>query len=160
MNKTNIFVHVQVLTRVNYYQVPQFKFYEEIKKFEKIDSNDDRRKKAREIYDTFIMRELLSNSGAENCSLSLEYVFDQNLLFPGLYSKESAEHVQQLLQKNEVPPNLFELYVEEIFSYLRGNIFKRFIESDKFTRNDKFQLSWSNGPEGKHKHFISIPRLT
>lgn len=95
-------------------QVPQFKFYEEIKKFEKIDSNDDRRKKAREIYDTFIMRELLSNSG--------------------LYSKESAEHVQQLLQKNEVPPNLFELYVEEIFSYLRGNIFKRFIESDKFTR--------------------------
>jgi len=95
-------------------QVPQFKFYEEIKKFEKIDSNDDRRKKAREIYDTFIMRELLSNSG--------------------LYSKESAEHVQQLLQKNEVPPNLFELYVEEIFSYLRGNIFKRFIESEKFTR--------------------------
>ena len=44
-------------------QVPQFKFYEEIRKFEKIDSNDDRRKKAREIYDTFIMRELLSNSG-------------------------------------------------------------------------------------------------
>lgn len=95
-------------------QVTQFKFYEEIKKFEKIDANDDRRKKAREIYDTFIMRELLSNSG--------------------LYSKESAEHVQQLLQKNEVPPNLFELYVEEIFSYLRGNIFKRFIDSDKFTR--------------------------
>ena len=54
----------------------------------------------------------------------------------GLYSKESAEHVQQLLQKNEVPPNLFELYVEEIFSYLRGNIFKRFIESDKFTRKE------------------------
>ena len=44
--------------------MPQFKFYEEIKKFEKIDANDDRRKKAREIYDTFIMRELLSNSGA------------------------------------------------------------------------------------------------
>jgi beta-adrenergic-receptor kinase len=43
-------------------QVPQFKFYEEIKKFEKLDSNDERKKKAREIYDTFIMRELLSNS--------------------------------------------------------------------------------------------------
>jgi len=95
-------------------QVPQFKFYEEVKKFEKIDSNDDRRKKAREIYDTFIMRELLSNSG--------------------LYSKESSEHVQKLLQKNEVPPNLFELYVEEIFSYLRGNIFKRYVDSEKFTR--------------------------
>ena len=131
--------------------MPQFKFYEEIKKFEKIDSNDDRRKKAREIYDTFIMRELLSNSGGEKYLLSV--VFDQNHLFSGLYSKESAEHVQQLLQKNEVPPNLFELYVEEIFSYLRGNIFKRFIESDKFTRNDKFQFSWPNGPEGKHQHF-------
>jgi len=96
-------------------QVPQFKFYEEVKKFEKIDANEDRRKKAREIYDTFIMRELLSNSG--------------------LYSKESAEHVQKLLQKNEVvPQNLFELYVEEIFSQLRGNIFKRYVESEKFTR--------------------------
>ena len=66
------------------------------------------------------MRELLSNSG--------------------LYSKESSEHVQKLLQKTEVrspicevcctahlqvPPTLFELYVEEIFSYLRGGIFKR-----------------------------------
>ena len=35
-----------------------------------------------------------------------------------------------------MPQNLFELYVEEIFSYLRGNIFKRFIESDKFTRQE------------------------
>jgi len=95
-------------------QVPQFKFYEEIRKFEKIDSNDDRRKKAREIYDTFIMRELLSNSG--------------------LYSKDAAENVQKLLQKPEVPANLFDLYIEEIFSYLRGNIFQRYVESDKFTR--------------------------
>jgi len=95
-------------------QVPQFKFYEEVKKFEKIETSEERRKKAREIYDTFIMRELLSNSG--------------------LYSKESAEHVQKLLQKNEVPTNLFEMYVEEIFSYLRGNIFKRYVESEKFTR--------------------------
>merc|ERR1719203_1410149 len=94
--------------------LPQFKFYEEIKKYEKNDSSEERRKKAREIYDTFIMRELLSNSG--------------------LYSKESSEHVQKLLQKNEVPQNLFELYVEEIFSYLRGGIFKRYVESEKFTR--------------------------
>ena len=49
-------------------QVTQFKFYEEIRKFEKIDSNDDRKKKAREIYDTFIMRELLSNSGNQSQS--------------------------------------------------------------------------------------------
>ena len=77
------------------------------------------------------MRELLSNSGKATINQPGNYV---NFFFPGLYSKESAEHVQQLLQKNEVPPNLFELYVEEIFSYLRGNIFKRFIDSDKFTR--------------------------
>ena len=74
-----------------------------------------------------------------NAVLAVKILF----IFSGLYSKESAEHVQQLLQKNEVPPTLFELYVEEIFSYLRGNIFKRFIESDKFTRNDIYQLSIS-----------------
>lgn len=96
--------------------VPQFKFYEEIKKYEKLDSPEDRRKKAREIYDTFIMRELLSNSN--------------------LYSKSSAEVVQKRLSKaDEDPPqNLFEPYVEEIFSYLRGNIFNKFVDSDKFTR--------------------------
>ena len=78
------------------------------------------------------MRELLSNSGKATINQPGNHV--NKSIFPGLYSKESAEHVQQLLQKNEVPPNLFELYVEEIFSYLRGNIFKRFIDSDKFTR--------------------------
>merc|ERR1719400_1223099 len=109
-------------------QVPQFKFYEDIKRYEKLDTAEERRKKAREIYDTFVMRELLSNSN--------------------LYSKSSAEHVQKELAstkatssnsagaatKNEVPQNLFELYVEEIFSYLRGGIFKRYVESEKFTR--------------------------
>ena len=49
----------------------------------------------------------------------------------GLYSKDSAEQCQKLLQKIEVPPNLFDPYIEEIFSYLRGNIFKRYVESDK-----------------------------
>ena len=71
-------------------------------------------KKAREIYDTFIMRELLSNSG--------------------LYSKASAEHVQKLLGKQDVPANLFDPYIEEIFTYLRENSFQRFVESEKFTR--------------------------
>lgn len=94
--------------------LPQFKFYEEIKKYEKNDSAEERMKKAREIYDTFIMRELLSNSG--------------------LYSKASAEHVQKLLGKQDVPPNLFDPYIEEIFTYLRENSFQRFVESEKFTR--------------------------
>jgi len=104
-------------------QVPQFKFYEDIKKYEKLDTSEDRRKKAREIYDTFVMRELLSNSN--------------------LYSKSSAEHVQKELASSkpsstsnvqEIPSNLFEPYVEEIFSYLRGNIFQKFVDSAKFTR--------------------------
>jgi beta-adrenergic-receptor kinase len=100
-------------------QVPQFKFYEEIKKYEKMDAADERKKKAREIYDTFVMRELLSNSN--------------------LYSKASAEHVQKSLgakppNDTVLPQNLFEPYVEEIFAYLRGNIFQKFVESDKFTR--------------------------
>ncbi len=94
--------------------VPQFKFYEEIKKYEKLDSPDERKKKAREIYDTFVMRELLSNSD--------------------LYSKASAERVQKVLATGEAPQNLFEPYVEEIFAYLRGEIFSKFVESEKFTR--------------------------
>jgi len=95
-------------------QVPQFKFYEEIRKFEKLDCNDERKKKAREIYDTYIMRELLSNSG--------------------VYSREAADNVHKLLQSPTVPANLFESYIEEILSYLRGNIFLRYVESEKFTR--------------------------
>merc|ERR1719411_363415 len=58
-------------------QVPQFKFYEDIKRYEKLDTAEERRKKAKEIYDAFVMRELLSNSN--------------------LYSKSSAEHVQKEL---------------------------------------------------------------
>ncbi len=95
-------------------QVPQFKFYEEIKKYEKLDSPEERKKKARDIYDTFVMRELLSNSN--------------------LYSKTSAEQVQKVLSKSDAPQNLFEPYVEEIFAYLRGDIFSKFVESEKFTR--------------------------
>ncbi len=55
----------------------QFKFYEQIKIYEKLDTPEERKKKAREIYDTFVMRELLSNSG--------------------VYSDASAKQVQKLL---------------------------------------------------------------
>ena len=30
--------------------------------------------------------------------------------------------------------DIFEPYIEEIFAYLRGDIFQKFVESDKFTR--------------------------
>ena len=50
------------------------------------------------------------------------------------YSLESVAHVQKNLMRNEVPVNLFQPYIEEIFNSLRGDLFNKFIESDKFTR--------------------------
>ncbi|EPY80358.1 hypothetical protein CB1_000841023, partial [Camelus ferus] len=42
--------------------VPQVKFYEEIKEYEKLESEEDRLCRSRQIYDTYIMKELLSCS--------------------------------------------------------------------------------------------------
>ncbi|TKC52047.1 hypothetical protein EI555_002990 [Monodon monoceros] len=69
--------------------VPQVKFYEEIKEYEKLENEEDRLCRSRQIYDTYIMKELLS------CSHP---------------------------------------YIEEICESLRGSIFQKFMESDKFTR--------------------------
>jgi hypothetical protein len=44
------------------------------------------------------------------------------------YSKEAVAHVQKYLMKNEVPVNLFEPYIEEIFNHLRGDPFRNFLE--------------------------------
>ena len=94
--------------------VPQLKFYEETKRYESLDTIEERLKAARDIYDNFVMKELLSHTHT--------------------YSKEAVDHVQRHLMKGEVPVNLFEPYTEEIFTYLRDNVFDRFLESDKFTR--------------------------
>uniref|UniRef100_A0A8C1GTU4 G protein-coupled receptor kinase n=1 Tax=Cyprinus carpio TaxID=7962 RepID=A0A8C1GTU4_CYPCA len=69
--------------------LPQLKFYEEIKEYEKLDSEEERLTRSRQIYDVYIMKELLS------CSHP---------------------------------------YIVEICDSLRGKIFQKFIESDKFTR--------------------------
>lgn len=50
------------------------------------------------------------------------------------YSKEAVAHVNSFLQKNEVPTNLFEPYIEEIFNHLRGEPFTKFLESTRYTR--------------------------
>ncbi|KAG9353555.1 hypothetical protein JZ751_011673 [Albula glossodonta] len=42
--------------------VPQLKFYEEIKEYEKLDSEEERLCRSRQIYDGYIMKELLSCS--------------------------------------------------------------------------------------------------
>uniref|UniRef100_A0A6B2EBJ6 G protein-coupled receptor kinase n=1 Tax=Phlebotomus kandelakii TaxID=1109342 RepID=A0A6B2EBJ6_9DIPT len=94
--------------------VPHLKFYEQIKNYEKTECHDERRKLAREIYDNFIMKEMLSHTHE--------------------YSKEAVSHVQKYLMKNEVPVNLFEPYIEEIFHHLRGEPFVKFLESEKYTR--------------------------
>ncbi|NWQ82456.1 ARBK1 kinase, partial [Columbina picui] len=93
---------------------PLMEFYEEIKKYEKLDSEEERAVRSRHIFDHYIMKELLA------CSHP--------------FSKSATEHVQSRLSKKQVPPDLFQPYIEEICQNLRGGIFQKFIESDKFTR--------------------------
>uniref|UniRef100_A0A3P9PGK7 G protein-coupled receptor kinase n=1 Tax=Poecilia reticulata TaxID=8081 RepID=A0A3P9PGK7_POERE len=93
--------------------VPQLKFYEEIKEYEKMDSEDERLSRSRQIYDVYIMKELLS------CSHP--------------FSKKAVEHVQSHLVKKIIPPTLFQVKHtpstwEGIFTPNRKQII------DKFTR--------------------------
>ncbi|XP_027627376.1 beta-adrenergic receptor kinase 2 [Tupaia chinensis] len=94
--------------------VPQVKFYEEIKEYEKLDNEEDRLCRSRQIYDTYIMKELLS------CTHP--------------FSMEAVEHVQSHLSKKQVTSTLFQPYIEEICESLQGDVFQKFMESDKFTR--------------------------
>uniref|UniRef100_A0A8C9P7B0 G protein-coupled receptor kinase n=1 Tax=Spermophilus dauricus TaxID=99837 RepID=A0A8C9P7B0_SPEDA len=94
--------------------VPQVKFYEEIKEYEKLDNEEDRLCRSRQIYDTYVMKELLS------CSHP--------------FSKQAVEHVQSHLFRKQVTRVSVLPYIEEICESLRGDIFQKFLESDKFTR--------------------------
>ncbi|ELU07758.1 hypothetical protein CAPTEDRAFT_103369 [Capitella teleta] len=98
--------------------VPQLRFYEEIRKFEKLESDEERIKSGRDIYDQFIMKELLSQSHT--------------------YSKEAVDHVQESLTRAQktrgLPSTVFEPYIKEIKNTLRGRLFHKFTESDKYTR--------------------------
>lgn len=98
--------------------VPQLNFYEEIKRFEKLETDEERIKDGRQIYDTFIMKELLSQSHT--------------------YPKSAVDHVQEALtlaqKSRKLDADIFEPYINEICNSLRGHIFDKFIESDKYTR--------------------------
>ncbi|KAG5872395.1 hypothetical protein JTB14_032422 [Gonioctena quinquepunctata] len=85
-----------------------------IKTYEKLECHEERLKCAKDIYDNFIMKELLSRAHD--------------------YSKECLEHVQSHVAKSEVPVTLFEPYIEEIYNQLRDEPFKQFLESEKYTR--------------------------
>ncbi|TTK47636.1 Beta-adrenergic receptor kinase 2 [Bagarius yarrelli] len=74
--------------------VPQLKCsYEEIKEYEKLDSEEERLSRSRQIYDGYIMKELLS------CSHP--------------FSKTAVDHVQSHLAKKQVPPSLFQLTMND-----------------------------------------------
>lgn len=88
--------------------IPQLTFYEETKRYEALDTPEDRMKAAKDIYDKYVMKELLSHTHT--------------------YSKEAVDHVQKHLMKGDVPSNLFEPYIEEIFKSLRGDLFNQFIQ--------------------------------
>ncbi|XP_021370449.1 beta-adrenergic receptor kinase 2-like isoform X1 [Mizuhopecten yessoensis] len=98
--------------------VPQLRFYEEIKRFEKLESDEERIKLGKDIYDQFIMKELLSQSHT--------------------YSKAAVDHVQEALtaaqRTKSLSSNIFEPYIEEICNSLRYHIFEKFLESEKYTR--------------------------
>ncbi|XP_063972850.1 G protein-coupled receptor kinase 1 [Diachasmimorpha longicaudata] len=94
--------------------IPQLRFYDEIKAYEKLETVEERQKLAREIYDNYIMKELLAHSHE--------------------YSRAAVAWVHKYLMKNEVPLHLFDPYIDEICTHLRGEPFRKFLESDKYTR--------------------------
>ena len=100
--------------------VAQLQFYEDIMKFEKLETDEERWQLAKQVYDNYIMKELISQSHQ--------------------YSKESVEFVQNYLKNynphavTALPSNLFEPYLEEIYVVLKGDIFLKFIEREKFVR--------------------------
>jgi len=100
--------------------VPQIHFYGAIKEYEQLQSVEDRLGRAKEIYDNYIMKELLSCS---HC-----------------FSMVAIDHVRELLMKGDLPVGLFEPYDKEIRDSLRGRIFNKFLQSDKYVR----YLQWKN----------------
>ncbi|XP_065663895.1 G protein-coupled receptor kinase 3 isoform X2 [Hydra vulgaris] len=100
--------------------VPQINFYEAIKEYEDLQTPEERLVAAREIFDNYIMKELLS------CSHS--------------FTMSAIEHVRLLLMKGEVPVGLFLPYDNEIRESLKGKIFDMFLKSDKYVR----YLQWKN----------------
>ena len=88
------------------------------------------------------MKELLSNSHVKT-----RYHFQDHFvefiyfLLLQTYSERAVESVKKYLSKynpnnpkNSLPSNLFEPYKKEICDSLRGRIFERFMESEKYTR--------------------------
>uniref|UniRef100_A0A1I8GUN9 C-type lectin domain-containing protein n=1 Tax=Macrostomum lignano TaxID=282301 RepID=A0A1I8GUN9_9PLAT len=93
-------------------------FYEEVQKFEELDCEEMRLKLGRNIYDSFIMQELLAQSHRFSMSL--------------------VKNVQELLtasrRSNFLPQDTFRPYTAEIRDVLEKEGFEPFLKSDRFTR--------------------------
>ncbi|KAF6767870.1 hypothetical protein AHF37_10468 [Paragonimus kellicotti] len=96
--------------------IPQFGFYEDIKKFEKLETDEERIKLGKDIYDQYIMKELLSHTHK--------------------FSKCILDHVHDLLMQaqktNKLPPDTFPGYVCTLTNSLptlRGEVFEGFLRS-------------------------------
>lgn len=104
--------------------IQEINFYEEIKKFQAMDKEEDRIKQARDIYDQFIMRELLAQCHD--------------------YTKTAVNNVQDALTKARKTKKLdvvvFNKYKDELRRKLNKEVFGKFIESDRYTR----YLQWKN----------------
>lgn len=104
--------------------IQEINFYEEIKKFQAMDKDEDRIKQARDIYDQFIMRELLAQCHD--------------------YTKTAVNNVQDALTKARKTKKLdvvvFNKYKDELRKKLNKEVFSKFIESERYTR----YLQWKN----------------
>ncbi|XP_055861541.1 beta-adrenergic receptor kinase 2-like isoform X2 [Biomphalaria glabrata] len=156
--------------------VPQLKFYEEIRRFQKLETDEERIKEGRQIYDTFIMKELLSQSHegptvplepSDHCektpvlqvfrTIAVQLDVEERMPWSSRvsentententwsdqltksYPKTAVEYVQEALTQaqktRKLDADIFEPYINEICNSLRGHIFDKFIESDKYTR--------------------------
>ncbi|BHF72783.1 Beta-adrenergic receptor kinase 2 [Sparganum proliferum] len=98
--------------------VPQIRFYEEIRKLESLETDEERITLGKEIYDQFIMKDLLSHSHD--------------------FSQEAVSRVLDLLTTAQrtrlLPKDAFSPYIKEICDSLRGSIFEAFVRSSRFTR--------------------------
>ncbi|VDM31279.1 unnamed protein product [Hydatigera taeniaeformis] len=92
-------------------------FYEAIKDFELIDSECDRVKEAKRVYDTYIMKELLSKAHP--------------------FSSEHVKSVQNKLTEgmkcNSVSRKLFSVYVDDLKRNIKNVFYESFLKSKQFT---------------------------
>ncbi|XP_048476775.1 beta-adrenergic receptor kinase 1 isoform X4 [Rhincodon typus] len=121
--------------------VPQmlvlFNFYDQIRAYEKRGSDEARGPIAREIYQKFIMPELLS--------------------FPEAFTQSIISEIQYCLHQHRYPQNLFQPLISEICQALSRQIFNRFLKSKYFTRFCQWKNVQLSIHPGIHDFRIEAP---